>query len=61
MKSCCRAMIGAGERGREDIDVPGRDMDGGSDARESRMPAILKRFVPRRLRRAKIVARSVDE
>lgn len=55
-----RAFVGVGDRGLEDIDVPGRDMDGGSEARESRIPAILKRSLPRRLRRAKTVGRSEE-
>lgn len=34
-----------------------RANDGGSEAKESRIPAILKRSVPRILRRAKIIGR----
>jgi hypothetical protein len=37
--------------------VSGPDIDGGSEARESRMPAILKRSEPRSLRNANTVVR----
>jgi len=37
--------------------VRGRDMDGGSDARESRIPAILKRSAPRSFWRERTVER----
>jgi hypothetical protein len=40
--------------------LPGRAIDGGSEARESRIPAILRRSLPKICRRAKITGRLVD-
>ena len=40
--------------------VRGRDMDGGSEATESRIPAIFKRSAPRSLRRASTTPRYLE-
>jgi hypothetical protein len=45
------------ERGLVVIGVRGRDVGGGSDAKESRIPATLRRPDPRSFRKARIVAR----
>jgi len=46
------------ERGLLEVaGVRGRDIDGGSEAKESRMPAILKRSAPRSFWRERTVER----
>ncbi len=53
-------LVELGIRVREDMKVPGLDRDGGSEARESRTPAIFKRSAPSSLRSAKMVGRSEE-
>ncbi len=55
-----RAATASLERGFPVSGVRGGDIEGGSEARESRTPAILKTSEPRSLRSARIVVRCFE-
>jgi hypothetical protein len=60
LEESCRLLreeMASLDRGLAVVGVRGRDMGGGSVARESRIPATLRRPDPRSFRKARIVAR----